>query len=181
MPFTPLHMGPGMAVKATCPRHFSIVVFGLTQIAIDLEVLWHLIQRERPLHTFWHTYLGATILAALLTMLGKPASQRLKATWNWFARTCGLEGLTVLTRTSWLGACTGAVAGAYSHVLLDSLSLSDIQPLQPWRPGNPFRGAISPRALILTCVLSGIAGLMWFLVRQVGRKKTDRQSREAES
>jgi hypothetical protein len=34
MPFAPLHMGPGMAVKAAFPRHFSIVVFGLTRISL---------------------------------------------------------------------------------------------------------------------------------------------------
>ena len=39
MPFTPLHMGPGMFVKAAMPRHFSIIVFGLTQIVLDLEAL----------------------------------------------------------------------------------------------------------------------------------------------
>jgi hypothetical protein len=60
MPFTPIHMGPGMAVKAAMPRHFSIVVFGLTQIVIDVEVLWQLAIGGYPLHRFCHTYLGRT-------------------------------------------------------------------------------------------------------------------------
>ena len=112
MPFTPLHMGPGMAVKAACPRHFSIIVFGLTQIVIDSEILWHLARQDYPLHAFWHTYFGATVLAALLTILGKPASQWLKAAWNWFALKCRQENLTVLTHTGWLASCTGAFFGA---------------------------------------------------------------------
>jgi hypothetical protein len=176
MPFTPLHMGPGMAAKAACPRHFSLVVFGLTQIAIDCEVLWHLAWREHPLHTFCHTYLGTTIVAVLLTAVGKPASQWIKAAWNRLARKCSLENWTVRTRTAWLASCTGAFFGAYCHVFLDSLSHSDIQPLQPWTAVNPFRGAVPPRNLPLTCVLLGIAGLVWFFARVRREGKASRAS-----
>ena len=37
MPFTPFHMGPGLAVKAVCGRYFSLVVFGFSQVAIDIN------------------------------------------------------------------------------------------------------------------------------------------------
>jgi hypothetical protein len=163
-----------MAVKAAWPRHFSIVVFGLTQIAIDLEVLRHLARRDHPLHTFWHTYLGATILAALLTILGKPASQWIKAAWNRVAAGCRQADLTVSTHTSWLASCTGAFFGAYSHVFLDSLSHSDIQPFQPWSAANHLRGIVNPHDLQLACVLFGSAGLVWFFAGARQRRKTAR-------
>jgi hypothetical protein len=44
MPFTPLHIGPGIAVKSVMPRYFSIITFGLTQIMIDIEVLVYILQ-----------------------------------------------------------------------------------------------------------------------------------------
>lgn len=114
MPFTPLHMGPGMAVKAARPGHFSLVVFGLTQIAIDIEALWYLTQWNPPFHRFCHTYLGATILGAVLTVLGKPASQWIKARWNSIAAKCRDADLTVTVPTSWFASFTGASLGVYT-------------------------------------------------------------------
>jgi hypothetical protein len=39
MPFTPLHMGPGIAIKAIARRRFSLMVFGWSQILMDLQPL----------------------------------------------------------------------------------------------------------------------------------------------
>ena len=69
-------MGPGMLVKAAVPRSFSIIVFGLTQIVIDLEVLQHMARNEYPFHTFWHTYLGATVIAGLAWYFARARPQR---------------------------------------------------------------------------------------------------------
>ena len=171
MPFTPLHMGPGMVVKAALQRHFSIVVFGLTQIAIDLEVLWHLARHEYPLHTFCHTYLGATIIAALLTVLGKPLSQLIKSAWNRVATNCHKTDLTVSVQTTWVASFTGASIGAYSHILLNSIYHGDICPLQPWSASNQLYQMVSPDSVDVTCVLLGIIGLAWFIARQRIRKK----------
>src|ERR1035437_9399431 len=103
MPFTPIHMGVGMAAKAVAQKHFSIVVFGLTQIAFDLEVLWRLARHDYPLHTFWHTYLGATIIAVVLTVIGKPISQWIKSIWNRVATKCHDVDLSVIVQTTWIG------------------------------------------------------------------------------
>jgi hypothetical protein len=37
MPFTPLHMGPGLAIKALAGHRFSILTFGIAQVAMDVE------------------------------------------------------------------------------------------------------------------------------------------------
>ena len=39
MPFTPLHMGPGIAVKAVLQGSFSLMVFGWAQIVMDIQPL----------------------------------------------------------------------------------------------------------------------------------------------
>ena len=174
MPFTPLHMGPGMAVKAAIPRHFSIVVFGLTQIALDLEVAWHMSHHEYPFHTFWHTYLGATIVAAGLTVLGKPASRWIKTAWNRIAAKCRDAELAVPAPTTWVASFTGASIGAYSHILLDSLFHPDIEPLQPWSPTNSFRGIVDPHGVELVCIVLGVIGLVWFFGRELKMRKANK-------
>jgi len=166
-------MGPGMAVKAVMPRHFSIVVFGLTQIALDLEVLLHLARHDYPLHTFWHTYLGATIIAALLTVLGKPTSQWIKAMWNRIAAKCRDADLMVPIPTTWLASLTGVLVGTYSHILLDSLFHSDIEPWQPWSASNPLRGMVNPYGVEVACVMLGVIGLGWFLYRERRKRKAN--------
>jgi hypothetical protein len=62
MPVTPLHMGPALAAKALCGRHFSLLVFGFSQVVIDLEPLIRIQRDDAVLHGFTHTYLGATLL-----------------------------------------------------------------------------------------------------------------------
>ena len=176
MPVTPFHMGPGMVVKAAMPRHFSIVVFGLTQIAIDLEALWHLARGEYPFHTFCHTYLGATIIAAVLTVIGKPVSQWVKATWNRIASKCRDADLTVSIPTTWVASFTGASIGAYSHILLDSLFHPDIKPFQPWSATNRLSSMVNPHGVEVVCVLIGIAGLVWFFERERRKRKANHTS-----
>lgn len=166
MPFTPLHFGPGMTLKAIVPRHFSICVFVISQVVIDLEVLWYMIWWEPPLHRFWHTYLGATIVAGVCFALGKPVSQLVKVTWNRIARLCTDANLSVPVATTWLASLTGAVSGAYSHVFLDSITHSHAEPMQPFSAGNPVSGIISPMLLWALCVLLGVAGILAYVWRQ---------------
>jgi hypothetical protein len=39
MPFTPIHMGPGILIKAILQGSFSLMVFGWTQIVMDIQPL----------------------------------------------------------------------------------------------------------------------------------------------
>lgn len=166
MPFTPLHMGPGMAVKAVTPQHFSIIVFGLTQLAIDFEVLGYLMRGEYPLHRFWHTYPGATLVAVGLAMIGKPVSQWIKRTWNRIAPPCGHLDLTVTVPTTWTASFSGAFTGAYSHILLDSLYHADMMPLLPFSETNHLLGYVRPQTVEFWCIAAGIIGLTGFFARQ---------------
>lgn len=171
MPFTPLHMSPGMLFKAALPRHFSITAFGLAQIFIDIEVLWFLSRGEyHHLHRFWHTYPGATIAAAGAAVLGKPVSQWLKRIWNSVAG--GLPGadLTLEAVTGWKVSLIGAAAGAYSHIVLDSIYHGDMKPFWPWSESNPLYGIISPRNVDVMCAAMGMAGLLLFIERERRRK-----------
>ena len=50
MPFTLLHMGPGLAVKGFGGRYFSVLVFGIAQVAMDIEPLIGIIRDADVLH-----------------------------------------------------------------------------------------------------------------------------------
>jgi membrane-bound metal-dependent hydrolase YbcI (DUF457 family) len=148
MPFTPFHMGPGLLIKAVLKGSFSLMVFGWTQVVMDLQPLIVLITGEGHLHGFSHTYLGASLIAAF----------------------CALSGL-YLTRTafshafpagqinlSWPVAIISAFIGSFSHVLLDSLMHADVQPFYPLSLSNSFLHAISVEALHKICMYSGLVG-----------------------
>ncbi len=181
MPFTPFHLGPGMAVKAAAPRQFSIVTFALTQIAFDLEVLWYLLRGAPTLHRFWHSWIGATIIAVVLTVLGKPASQWIKSFWNRIAAKCRDADLAVKVHTTWLASLLGACVGAYSHIFLDGIFHPDVEPFQPWSASNPLHGLINPRFLELLCILLGIAGLAGYVIGERKRKRTDGRAEQTGS
>lgn len=82
MPFTPFHLGPGATVKAVLGRYFSFTLFGLTQVIIDLESLYYLVQGEWPVHRFLHSYTGATLVLLLTLWLGRPVCEFLLRAWN---------------------------------------------------------------------------------------------------
>lgn len=172
MPFAPLHMGPGLGAKASVPRRFSITVFGLTQVAIDLEVLWHMLRADRPLHRFWHSYAGALLVAGVLTLVGKPLSQWIKRAWNLLAARGRLAGWRVGEHTSWEAALSGALVGAVSPVFLDSLYHANIEPFGPWCPATPFSTIVTSRQLDFLCIALGIAGLAWLLARGLKHRQT---------
>jgi len=65
MPFSPFHLGPGVALKAVGGRHFSFMVFGGTQVLMDLEPLIGLIQGWTVLHGYSHTLAGALVIGSI--------------------------------------------------------------------------------------------------------------------
>jgi len=81
MPFTPIHMGPGIPIhmgpgiliKSLLQGSFSLMVFGWTQIVMDIQTLIVLISGEGHLHGFTHTYVGVILIAIFFGANGKIA------------------------------------------------------------------------------------------------------------
>ena len=148
MPFTPLHMGPGIAIKAALRRRFSLMVFGWSQIVMHLQPLFVMLTDKGDIHGFSHTVLGATLLGLAAALSGKPLGE------------LGLRllrepaHLPITWPVSFLSACIGT----YSHVLIDSIMHSDIAPFAPWRGGSPQHGVISIDTLHLLCVATAVVG-----------------------
>ena len=150
MPFTPIHMGPGILIKSILGSSFSLMVFGWTQIIIDLQPLYVLIQGEGRLHGFSHTYIGASIATVVSALTGKWLSE---------------FGLFILginpdrkLRISWMVVFVSAFVGAFSHVFLDSIMHSDVRPFFPLTDSNIFLQLVSTGMLHIICLVTGIVG-----------------------
>ena len=150
MPFTPIHMGPGILLKAILQSSFSLMVFGWTQIVMDIQPLIVLITGEGHLHGFTHTYVGAVLLAIFSALTGKYLSEL---------------GLIIIglskdkpIKIIWWVCFLSAFVGSFSHVFLDSIMHADVEPFYPVTLDNPFHGIISISVLHKVCLYSGLMG-----------------------
>ena len=157
MPFTPIHMGPGILLKGTLQSSFSLMVFGWTQILMDIQPLIVMLSGEGHLHGFSHTYLGATLLAILAAITGKYLSQ----IGLWVLK---IES-SIKNNIEWWVVFLSAFIGSFSHVFLDSIMHSDVEPFYPVTLSNPFLRVISVEALHKLCLYSGLvgAGVYYFI------------------
>ena len=150
MPFTPFHMGPGIAIKAMLQGSFSLMVFGYTQVLMDLQPLVALLTGAAQLHGFSHTYLGALLIAGFAAATGKGLSE-------WGLRWLGISAANPL-QISWPVSIGSALIGAFSHVVLDSVMHLDMQPYYPFSESNHLLHVISVAQLQSLCMWSGLVG-----------------------
>jgi hypothetical protein len=161
MPFTPFHFGPGAAVKAGMSRYFSFSVFCFAQVVTDCETAYHMARQEYPLHRWMHTYAGATVVAVFCIVVGRPICQAIVRGWRDWPDAPFKEYFPGAERISLVSAIIAAFVGTYSHVFLDSIMHSDVQPFQPWNSYNPSFGIMGVFALHILCVFLGIAGALY--------------------
>ena len=151
-------MGPGLAIKGVAGRHFSLMLFGFSQVAMDIEPLVRILRGDAILHGFTHTYLGATLIGLLSVIAGRPICQFLLRYWKPDLDSPFLNWLPTTKHITWSAATVGAFVGTYSHVLFDSIMHADMQPLAPFFDANSMLHVISVDDLHLACVLGGILG-----------------------
>jgi|TARA_B110000967_G_scaffold59305_1_gene60807 membrane-bound metal-dependent hydrolase YbcI (DUF457 family) len=150
MPFTPIHIGPGLAIKSLMQKKFSLMVFGWSQIVIDIQPLIVILSGKGNIHGFTHTYLGATLIALFCAFSGKYL---------------GEIGLKIIRKKeylpiSWKVAFISAFIGTYSHVLLDSVMHYDVIPFSPFWKSNILLSIVSVNTLNIFCLASGLIGIV---------------------
>ena len=148
MPFTPFHFGLGLAAKAVAPRRFSLALFIALQVIIDLESLYNLVKHRYPVHTFLHTFVGATSLAFGSSIIVFSVI----VCWQPKSR------YTKRQRFAWLGAL--ALFATWSHVILDGIMHQDAEPFWPFTTQNPLLALVRLNVLHLGLVILGVVGLI---------------------
>ena len=160
MPFTPIHLGPGLAFKALGGRHFSFMVFGGAQVLMDIEPLLGMLQNKDVLHGYTHTVLGALVIGTVAGVVGRPVSA-------WV-----LKRLAIAHQPfTWFASFAGPYIGTFSHVLLDAVMHSDMSPWWPLASSNALLRVITIDQLHMVCLAAGILGMIGVgLRRRYGAK-----------
>lgn len=160
MPFTPFHLGPGALFKAIGGRHFSFMVFGGSQVMMDIEPLIGLIQDKPILHGYTHTLAGALLIGLAAALIGKPISA-------WVLRLLDIAH----HRLTWRASFAGALLGTFSHIVLDAVMHSDINPWWPLVQGNGLLKIIPIGSLHLLCIGLGVLSGAAIAVRAQRQRK----------
>lgn len=178
MPITPFHLIAIAPIKAIAPSKFSWSVFALTNILIDLEPITLFVITLNPQHLFFHTIIGATLIAVFSATFGKKICEIALDIWS--------EEVNSNKQDSWhiedlrignIAAWSGALIGAWSHLLMDSFMHHDIKPLSPFTDKNILLGTVDVQHLHIFCVISGALGLLLFWVLKPRTSKRYNQRR----
>jgi len=111
-----------------------------------------------PIHRFFHTYFGATVVALVVIVFGRRLCEGLLRLWNWRLSDSQKAWLGVSPHISMTAMATGALFGGYSHVFLDSMMHSDMHPFAPIAEVNGLINLVPVAVLHQVCVISAILG-----------------------
>ena len=159
MPITPFHFGPGAAFHSVAPKHASFLAFCAANVFVDVEPLYYMVTDQFPLHRFFHTYVGVSIVIAFTIALFVAARK--------LAAFISLPNLFNWRQLSAKAVAVGAALGGYSHIVFDSIMHSDMRPFAPFSDTNPFLHIVSLEMLHWLCVAAGIVGLAVLGIRKV--------------
>ncbi|NHI88956.1 MAG: hypothetical protein EAX87_05485 [Candidatus Thorarchaeota archaeon] len=158
MPFTPYHFGPALFIGILLFPFIDLATIMVASVILDLEPLAVILfDLQMPLHAFFHTYLGATIVACGLSVSLYPFRKYLNEIVSFF----GLK-----QESSMRHIISASFIGTYSHVLLDSFLYSEMNPFFPLL-GNPFVGLLGFGFVYNLCVVLGVAGFFIYLLRVI--------------
>lgn len=149
MPFTPFHMGAAMVVKPLAANRFSVIAFGIAQIAMDIEPGIGMVRGASVLHGPSHTIIGALLIAGLVCFITPWMMRWMLRRWNQELRFHRLTWLIEDETISKQALAVGALWGTLSHIFLDCLMHDDIHPLAPFSQSNPLLHLVSQAKCIL--------------------------------
>ena len=99
--------------------------------------------------------LGALLIGLFSVFAGKILCQWLLGVWNSIFQYKYLLWLRITPGISWCAASSGAFIGSVSHVFLDSLIHSDMQPFSPFSTSNGILHIVPVGWIYLLCVFLG--------------------------
>jgi len=157
MPFTPFHFGPALLIGLLFFPILDLPALLVSSVIIDIEPIYLGFQGAPYLHGFFHSYLGASILAVFVALAVYPFRKILNRI---------LAVFMLPQRSSFIKILAASFVGAYSHIFLDSFLYSEMQPFYPFE-ANPFLGVVSSRTVYSFCSVSFLLGLVLYVYRAV--------------
>jgi membrane-bound metal-dependent hydrolase YbcI (DUF457 family) len=123
MPFTPYHLGPALLFGLVFLGFIDFPTFLVASVIVDIEPFLVLtLNLNYPLHGFFHSFLGGTLVAILLTLTMFRIREKLSPLLAFFKIEQKISVKRILA---------AAILGIYIHILLDSRGYTDIQPFYP--------------------------------------------------
>ncbi len=159
MPFTPFHWGPALLIGLSLFSVFDMPALLVSSVIPDVEPLYILMFRlSLPLHGFFHSYLGASILGVLVAVVLYPLRGISKRIMTAFRLPQKPSSFKKLLSTSLLGV--------YSHIFLDSFLYGEMMPFYPLE-ANPFLGVVSSSDIYGFCSVSFLLGFILYIFRVI--------------
>lgn len=156
MPLTPFHWGPSSWIGLALFKIFDFSTLLVASVIVDIEPFCILLfNLNYPLHGFWHSFLGGSILAILIAVILYLLRAKIKKIMAIFK----LAQDSSFKKILWT-----SFFGVYFHILLDSFIHRDVKLFYPLET-NPFFGLFSPQQIYLFCGLSFFLGILFYLFR----------------
>jgi hypothetical protein len=159
MPATPFHFGPGLLIKAAAPRRFSMAAYSLSQVVIDIESGYYLLQQASPVHRQAHTFALGGLIGLLCGLIVSKVGA-------WIARPRDVIPEALVAEYRLPIAVMSGIFGGIFHSVLDGIMHTDIRPFRPFTDANPLYALVSVQILYLFCILTGVVGAALLLAWQ---------------
>jgi membrane-bound metal-dependent hydrolase YbcI (DUF457 family) len=160
MPFTPYHLGPGLFGGLLLLSFIDFPTFLIASVIVDVEPFLVLtLNLNYPLHGFFHSFLGGTLLALPLALVMYRIRDKFSPLLSFFK----LE-----QKVSFKSVLAAALSGIYIHILLDSRGYTDIQPFYPSNY-NPLltTGIFAGLDAYIYCIWSFYGAAIIYVIRLV--------------
>ena len=164
MPFTPYHFGPALFLGLLFLSFIDFPTFLVASVIVDIEPFLVLaLNLGYPIHGFFHSLLGGTLIAIPLTLLMLKIRDKLTPLLSFFK----LE-----QKISFRKILVASLSGIYIHILLDSRIYTDIQPFFP-STINPLltTGILAGLDSYIICICSFFGAIIIYLLRLLIKRK----------
>ena len=158
MPFTPYHLGPALFIGLLFLDFIDFPTFLVASVIVDVEPFLVLaFNLNYPLHGFFHSFLGGSLLAVPLALVMYKIRGKLSPVMSFFK----LE-----QKISFKRIIAASLSGVYVNILLDSRMYTDIQPFYP-SSYNPLltTGVLAGLDSYVLCVWSFFGAAIIYAIR----------------
>ena len=158
MPFTPYHIGPALFLGLLFLNFIDFPTFLIASVIVDVEPFLVLFfNLNYPLHGFFHSLLGGTLVAIPLAIVMFKIRDKLSPLMSYFR---------LGQKVSFKSILLASFLGIYIHILLDSRIYTDIQPFYP-SPYNPLltTGILAGLDSYVICIWSFFGAVIIYIIR----------------